>query len=136
MSVYGDLLAAFPELIQEHQFFTMTPRTGGGYYNKTNLYKKEGAFIRARKSKSAVQGEARVINETGVFYCYENSPYELVRQGDYFEVDGEVLTIVDSQVYNKEGGFGVYTCQLVQGGTYTQTEDLKVETRTIGDYPI
>ena len=136
MSYYGDLLSAFPEMMKEYQIFTMTPRAGGGYTNRTNLYKKTGAFIKGAKSTAAIQGEARVTNEAGVFFCYEFIPSERTPQGVYFEEDGEIFIIKDDQIFSKEAGFAAYGCQVVQGSTDTQTENLKVESRTIEDFPI
>lgn len=136
MSYYGDLLSAFPELLKVYQIFTMEPMPGGGYKNRTNLYKKTGAFIRGAKSQASVQGEARVTNEAGVFYCYELKSSERVKQGVYFEDEGQIFIIHDDQTFAREAGFGAYGCQVVQGLTYTQVENTEVTTRTIGDYPI
>ena len=134
MSYYGDLLSAFPEMLKSYQIFTMTPRTGGGYRNRTNLYKKTGAFIRASRSQATIQGEARVTNEAGVFICYELKPDQRIPQGVYFEEDGEIFIINDDQTFSREGGFAAYGCQLVQGVTDQQVENREVESRTIGDY--
>lgn len=136
MSTYGDLLLFFPELLTEYQIFTMEPMTGGGYRNRTNLYKKTGTFIKGAASRAAVQGESRVLNEAGVFYCYEIKPSEVTPQGVYFEEDGQIFLIKDDQTFAKEGGFAAYGCQLVQGSTDTQVENLKVEERIVTDYPI
>ena len=136
MSYYGDLLSAFPELMIEYQIFTMEPLVGGGYRNRTPLFKKVGAFIRGAKSPTKIQGENRVTNEAGVFYCYELKPSEFIRQGIYFEAEGSIFMINDDQTFAREGGFGAYGCQVVQGFTDTQVENMNVETRTIEDYPI
>ena len=136
MSYYGDLLSAFPELLKEYQIFTMEPIAGGGYRNRTNLYKKRGAFIKGARSQASIQGESRVTNEAGVFYCYELKPGQRTPQGVYFEEDGQIFIIHDDQTFAREAGFAAYGCQLVQGSTDKQVENLNVETRTITDYPI
>lgn len=136
MSYYGDLLSAFPELLKEYQIFTMEPIAGGGYRNRTNLFKRTGAFIRGAKSAASIQGEARVINEAGIFYCKELKPTDRTPQGVYFEEDNQIFIIHDDQTFSKEAGFAVYGCQIVQGSTDRQVENLNVETRTIEDYPI
>ena len=136
MSTYGDLLSAFPELMQEFQLFTMEPLVGGGYYNSTPLVKKIGCFIKGARSQASIQGESRVTNEAGVFYCKELKPSECTPQGVYFEENNQIFVIADDQTYAKEGGFAVYSCQVVQGITDKQVENLNVETRTIADYPI
>ena len=136
MSYYGDLLSAFPELLKEYQIFTMEPLAGGGYRNRTNLFKKRGAFIKGAKSSTGIQGEARVTNETGVFYCYELKASQRTPQGVYFEEDNQIFVIIDDQVYAREAGFGAYGCQLVQGVTDRQVENMNVENSTIEDYPI
>lgn len=136
MSIYGDMLSVFPELMQKHQIFTMTPLAGGGYKDRVNLYKKRGAFIKGARSKMTVQGEARVENEAGVFFCKEFKPAERTPQGVYFEYEGQIFVIADDQTYAREGGFAAYGCQLVQGSTDQQTENLNVESRTITDYTL
>lgn len=136
MSYYGDLLSIFPELIKEYQLFTMEPLAGGGYRNRTNLFKKRGAFIKGAKSTAAIQGEARVTNEAGVFYCYELKEGQRIPQGVYFEEDNQIFIINDDQIFAREAGFAAYGCQIVQGPTDRQVENLNVEQRTIADYPI
>ena len=136
MSYYGDLLSAFPELLKEYQIFTMEPIAGGGYRNRTTLYKKTGVFVKGAKSSAGIQGEARILNEAGVFYCKELKPDERTPQGVYFEVDNQIFIISDDQVFAKEAGFAAYGCQLVQGVTDRQVENRNVETRTIEDYPL
>ena len=136
MSVYGDMLAAFPELLQDFQLFTMKPLAGGGYTARTPLTTRVGAFIKGSRSPMKIQGESRVINEAGVFYCYEFFSDNTLKEGIYFEVDNEIFVINDNQTYSREAGFAVYGCQVVQGVTDKQVENLKVETRTIEDYPI
>ena len=136
MSYYGDLLSAFPELLKEYQIFTMEPLAGGGYRNRTNLFKKRGAFIKGAKSSTGIQGEARVTNEAGVFYCYELKASQRTPQGVYFEEDNQIFIINDDQVFTREAGFAAYGCQIVQGPTDRQVENLEVEQRTITDYPL
>lgn len=136
MSYYGDLLSAFPELLKEYQLFTLEPMSGGGYRNRTNLYKKIGTFIKGAQSRAGIQGEARILNEAGVFYCYEFKESERTKQGIYFEEDNQIFIISDDQVFAREAGFGAYSCQLVQGSTDRQVENLEVEERTITDYPL
>ena len=134
MAIYGDMLAAFPELLQDFQLFTMKPLAGGGYTGRTNLTTRVGAFIKGSRSPMKIQGESRVINEAGVFYCYEFIPESTLREGIYFEVENEIFVISDNQTYSREAGFAVYGCQVVQGVTDKQVENLNVESRTISDY--
>jgi len=136
MSIYGDILSAFPELMRKHQMYSMAPRAGGGYYERVLLFKKTGCFIKGAKSHAAIAGEARVTNEAGVLYCYENKIDERVKQGMYFEDEGQLFIIADDQTFAREAGFGAYGCQLVQGSTDRQVENLNVESRIIEDYPI
>ena len=136
MSYYGDLLMAFPELLKEYQLFTMEPVAGGGYRNRTNLFKRTGAFVKGAKSTAGIQGEARVTNEAGIFYCLELKPTDRTPQGVYFEEDNQIFIISDDQTFSREAGYAAYTCQLVQGVTDRQVENLNVVNRTIEDYPL
>jgi hypothetical protein len=136
MATYGDILAAFPELLNEYQIFSMEPIAGGGYRNRTKVAKKTGTFVRGAKSQAAISGEARVLNEAGVFYCYQESKDDLTLQGLFFEDRKQIFLIADDQIFASEAGFAAYGCQLVQGSTDRQVENLNVENRIIGDYPI
>lgn len=136
MSYYGDLLAAFPELIKKYQLFTMEPQVGGGYKNRVNLFIKKAAFIKGSRSQIGIHGESRVLNEAGVFYCFELKKTEFVPQGVYFEYENEIFIIKDDMRFAEEAGFGAYGCQLVQGLTDRQSENMNVETRIVEDYPI
>ena len=136
MSVYGDILSAFPELIQEYQIFTMRPVAGSSYRTRVPLLKRRGAFIRGARSRMSIAGEMRVTNEQGTFYCYDNIPDEPLGQGLYFEDNRQIFLLIDDQTFAKEAGFAAFTCQIVKGNTDQQVENLNVEKRTITDYPI
>jgi len=136
MAIYGDLLSAFPELLKPFQIFTMDPIAGGGYTNRTALFKKTGAFIKGSRSPMGIQGESRVPNEAGVFYCFAIKASERISHGMYFEEEDQIFVIADDQVYEQEGGFAAYGCQLVAGVTDRQVENLNVEKTTISDYPV
>ena len=49
MSTYGDILAVFPELLQEYDIFTMVPRVGGGYEHRAH------SRIGAAKNKGNIE---------------------------------------------------------------------------------
>ena len=136
MSTYGDILAVFPELLQEYDIFTMVPRVGGGYEHRKSLCKREGFFIKSTRTRMQITGESRVSSKAGVFYCLEPVPADLVRQGTYFEEDNQIFVFSDEEVFAKEAGFGAYGCQLVEGNTDQQVENKTIEKRTIMDYPI
>ena len=137
MSIYGDLLAAFPELIKVYQFFSMKPNIGNaGYIERQNVVKKKGVFIRSEKSAMNIFKDIRVANEAGVFFCFEFLPQEKIEQGLFFEDEGQIFVIKDDQTFQKEGGFAVYTCQLVQGNTDQQTENMNIEKRLVLDFPV
>ena len=136
MSVYGDILSAFPELLQEFQLFTMRPVAGSSYRNRVPVLIRTGAFIRGSKSRMSIGGEMRLTNEQGTFYCYDNIPDEPIEQGLYFEDGNQIFLLIDDQTFAKEAGFAAFTCQLVKGNTDQQVENLNVEKRTITDYPI
>jgi hypothetical protein len=134
MSVYGDLLAYFPELIKIHQIFSMKPKVGGGYEERVPIRKIRAAFIREGQSKMKMQGEARVANEAGVLYCFDHVDRGILDQGTYFEDDGQIMLIMNDQTFAREGGFSAYGVQLVAGLTDKQVENKQVTTNIIGDY--
>jgi len=134
MSIYGDVLAMFPELIQVYTMFSMRPKVGGGYEPRVPLFNINGVFIREGQSKMKIQGESRVTNEAGKFYCFEFIPQGQVEQGTYFEDSGEIMQIVDDATFAREGGFGAYGVQLVQGLTDKQVENKQVSKNVVADY--
>jgi len=137
MSVYGDLLAAFPELIKTYQFFTMAPNVrNSGYAEKRNVLKRKGVFIRSEKSAMNIFKDIRVTNEAGIFYCFEFLPQDRIKQGLFFEDEDQIFLIKDDQSFRVEAGYSAYTCQLVQGNTDRQVENAKIEDRVVLDFPI
>lgn len=134
--VYGDMLAAFPELMNQIAIFSMKPKVGGGYEPRVHLFYVRGAFIRGMKNREKIQGENRVANQSGMLICFDHIPQGAVQQGCYFEDAGEVFQAVDDQQYAREGGFSVYSGQLVQGLTDQQHENPATENIVISDYTV
>jgi hypothetical protein len=134
MATYGEMLSMFPELILEYKIFSMKPKIGGGYEKRVPIRNIRGAFIREGQSKMKIQGEARVANEAGVFYCFDSIPAGILEQGSYFEDDGQIMLIMNDQTFAREGGFSAYGVQLVAGLTDKQVENKQVTENIIADY--
>jgi hypothetical protein len=115
MAVYGDMLAAFPELMEELAVFKMDPNVGaGGYSRRHDERKFTGYFSWIKGGKMEVEGDLRTENQNGTLW--ERSGVDgkgVVRQGDYFERDNFLFVVNHDDGYSREGGFNVYSLQLV-----------------------
>ena len=51
MSVYGDMLAFFPEQVRRFSYFSMIPNTVSGYQERTEIVEVKGVLQHLRKSQ-------------------------------------------------------------------------------------
>ena len=51
MSVYGDMLAFFPEQVRRFSYFSMIPNTVSGYQERTEIAEVKGVLQHLRKSQ-------------------------------------------------------------------------------------
>ena len=134
MSAYGDMLNAFPELLQEYDVFSMRPRHGAGYGPRKTEFHITGYLGRFNTNKEKIQGENRVENKGASFFCFDVISSSLLDQGLYVEDSKEIFQLINVDNYAREAGFTVYKCQLVSGNTDKQYSNDTVVGIVVNDY--
>ena len=121
--VYGDILSAFPELIQEYRLFRMTARAGGGWNPRTGEVTVDGIFRRVPGGAMGIEGENRETNGVGSLYLFADDATSLPSQGIYMEVGGVLYILKKDNGYADEAGYVKFIANLVAGPTDMQTKD-------------
>ncbi len=134
--IYGDMLAAFPELIVSYNVFTMHPLTDGGF-SERKPYKKVRGWL-----TESIGGEAGHPDDTfseytkANLYLFSAVPIDVIKQGAYV-VDQKTTILYKFQqdnVYSSEGGFVVHKLLSVEGPTDEQLPMPIVSERALNDY--
>jgi hypothetical protein len=134
--VYGDQLAAFPELLKEYEVFKMSPRIGAGYgerYDKRTLT----GYMSWRKAREAdIVGDAATKNDRGTFWeqCDFRTGESRIEQFDLVEIKGKLYRFIEGDDFSREGGFARWTIQYVAGNTDRQTTNTTVDEVIRNDY--
>jgi hypothetical protein len=122
-SVYGDMLAFFPELIEDHTTFTMSPVVVGGYGPRQNIRGARGIlqYIKAG-DVSFIEGLA-AETEYPVFWT------RVILDKDAYveEKDGTMYKRTKSNQWKKIGGFNMYVLEMVIGVNGKQETDTAVD---------
>jgi hypothetical protein len=117
----------FPELLEEHVVFKMDANIGAGYGPRRNERTVIGYFSWIRGGKMEVEGDLRTESQNGTLWVMDDSGGKgLVEQGDFIEEDGCLFVVNHDDSYSREGGFVVYTLQLVPAFTGKQSVDEEV----------
>lgn len=132
MSVYGDVLTAFPELMKEYRIYSMKARAGGGYDPKQLRATVVGIFRHVPGGKMGIQADNREANEVAtLWYIDEGQPIE---QGMYLEVRNKMYILMKDSGYTEEGGHREFTLGFVPGPTSVQRSDPAVISGALDDF--
>jgi len=134
--VYGEQLAAFPELMQMYEIFTMPAKAGGGFEPR-----KKYADVRAYLTRN-VGGDAGFPDSTftgfdkAQFFVFNPVPKTIISQGAYVEDPdtGSLYKFVQDNTYAREGGFAIHRLFSVEGPTDQMVPNEQVEEIVINDY--
>jgi hypothetical protein len=125
MAVYGDMLAAFPELLEDLVVFKMEPNVGAGGYGPRHSERTfTGYFSWIKGGRMDIEGDLRTENQNGTLWARDDGEGKgVIEQGDYFERDGCLFVVDHDDGYSREGGFQLCTLQLVPAFTGKQKQD-------------
>ena len=119
MSVYGDMLAAFPELMLRYTHFTLNPKVVSGFETRENVRTIRGnlQFIKA----GGIDFEGNTSTETfyPAFWTREN-----LADNSYIEDDDGVVYRRDKKnSWKRTGAFYAYMMEVVVGVDGRQVTD-------------
>jgi hypothetical protein len=123
--VYGDMLAAFPELLRDYEVFKMNPGVGASYGERHDKKTVAGYMSWRKAREGSIQGDARTKNDRGTFWeqCDLLTGESQIEQFDYMEIKGKLYLFVEGDDFSEEGGFTRWTVQYVAGNTDRQVSD-------------
>jgi hypothetical protein len=124
VAIYGDQLATFSELLEEHVVFKMDPNLGAGYGPRRQERTVTGYFSWIKGGKMGVEGDLRTENQNATLWALDETDGRGgVEQGDFLEKDGFLFVVNHDDGYAREGGFMVYSLQLAPAFTDRQRSD-------------
>jgi len=127
--VYGDILSAFSELVDEYTVFRMSAQAGAGYNSRTGHIKLYGIFRKVPGAKMSIMGDNRTPNGAGSLYAYAEEAVGVPSQGMYMEVDNVLYILTKDNNYSQEGGYVRFIANIVPGPTDKQARDTNVLTK-------
>ena len=128
MSVYGNLLTAFPELYRTIQVWTAADKSDTRTVTGVFLPTKGDALSRWKFSNRGSATDYKGDDWLFISVVYKDK----VKEGDYFYSpdDGTICRIMGGQDFRHEGGFVAYRTERVTGADHDQTERLNVKEAT------
>jgi hypothetical protein len=136
MPIYGNQLAAFPELMEDYEVFKMSPRIGAGYGERHDKKTITGYMSWRKAREMGIEGDARTENDRATFW--EQHDYTTgegrIEQGDYVEIEAHLYLFIEGDNFGTEGGFSRWTVQRVAGNTDQQVTNTKVDEVIRNDY--
>jgi hypothetical protein len=135
-AVYGDMLLAFPELMQKHEVFNMEPLTGAGYGQRYNTRKTEGWWEWRKSGKAEIEGQSNIPDHQATYFMKDRymGKKVAVDKNDYIEKDGKMFRIIMADDFTREGGYYKCLMQFVTGVTDRQVSNRNVERAVKRDY--
>jgi hypothetical protein len=136
MPAYGNMLAAFPELMREYEVFKMKPRTGAGYGERYDKRTVTGYWSWRKHSQMGIEGDLRTPTHDATFWAQSDflTGKPGIGQNDYVEVDGDVFLAIDDDDFSREGGFTKCLMRRVAGPDGRQVTNPHVAKAVVGDY--
>jgi hypothetical protein len=125
--VYGDMLSAFTELLEDYEVFSMDAKLGAGYAQRTNRRTVTGYLSRIKGGAEGIEGGLRTENQYGIFYEKLSGDESVIRQGDYLERKHEIYQFIHDDDFEREGGFVSWDVQLLAAFTDQQRRDPNVD---------
>jgi hypothetical protein len=129
MAVYGNMLLAFPELLQEYTVFRLAPKIGGGFEKqKTDVRVAIGYLAWGAADKDIVQGETPEHEDTGTFWeqCDAATGASQVKHRDFVEVHGRLCRMFEHADFSRESGFMKWSVRSLPSFSDKQVRDKKV----------
>jgi len=136
VACYGEMLIAFPELLETYEVFKMKPHAGGGYGERYDKRKVRGYWSWRKQSKMGEEGDLRTPNHQATFWAHSRflGRKVLIGQNDHIEVDNEIFVTIDDQNFAKEGSFYKCLMQRLAGPTDRQVTNRSVDGAIAADY--
>ena len=134
--VYGEQLAAFPELMRWHEVFQMSALPGGGF-GPRKLYKRVRAYLTRNIGGDAGSPDSTFTGfDKAQFFVFNPIPNTVIQQGAYVEDPdtGVLYKFTQDNTYAREGGFAEHRLLSVEGPTDMQVPNEIAEGNLINGF--
>jgi len=127
--IYGDMLSAFGELLQDYAVFAAPAKIGAGYGKRYNERTVTGYFYELTSRERGVSGGVLADDQQALFYEQHDflTNKSRIRKGDFFENEDEIYVFTGRSTRGREGGFTKWVLRLVSGFTDRQSRDSGVD---------
>lgn len=132
-AVYGDILSAFNELMDEYTVFNMQGKPGGGFTERTNERLVSGILRFVPGGKFGIETGLRTKNQVASFWAYEDEEH-VIGQTAYLEHGNDLFLLTKDNGYKREGGFVKYIAAIVPGVTDKQVPNPSVVGKALDGY--
>jgi hypothetical protein len=122
-SVYGDMLAFFPELFGKFLAYTMQPKVVGGYGDRAHAKYITGILQYVKAGDIDFEGDTAADVETPAFWTRWTLPKDAYIEDE----DGVLYKRTKGNNWKKQGGFNMYLMELVIGVGDKQTPNTAVD---------
>jgi hypothetical protein len=128
MPIYDDMLAYFPELVEEYEIFRMKPKAGGtGYGPRTDKVLVDGIVQWIPGGKLGINGETRDPNTVATFWVSIEDDGS-IKQGSYIDLGEKgIFILTKDNSYGATGGYVRFVVGIVPGVTDKQVTNTKVK---------
>jgi hypothetical protein len=136
VGVYGDQLAAFPELMKDYEVFKLKPRIGSGYAERCGKRIVTGYWSWRKQKRADIIEGSRTEDLQATFWVQNDffTGKSLIELFDCVEIYGKIFSVVDEADFSHEGSFTRCGMQLMTGNTDEQVTNTKVDEVIKNDY--
>lgn len=119
MSVYGDLLLAFPEQRRKLTVYKMSPKINGGWVQDGESEVVTGIYQNS-SGKQLKDSNGNLVQTAGFEFWSERADLNA-----YFtQINGDVYRLLSSNNWKYEGDFERYSLEKVVGNDGTESVDI------------
>lgn len=119
MSVYGDLLLAFPEQRRKLTVYKMTPKINGGWTADGESEVVTGLYQNS-SGKHLKDSNGNLVQTAGFEFWTERGNLD----GYFTQIKGNVYRLNSSNDWNYEGDFSRYSLEKVVGNDGAESVDI------------
>jgi hypothetical protein len=136
MPAYGNMLAAFPELMREYEVFKMEPQLGAGYGKRYDKRTATGYMSWRRGDDQSVVGGAHAHEDLGTFWEQHDfkTGERVVAHNDFVEIKGTIYRLLEDADFGLEAGFSKWKVKSVFAVTDQQRTNRRVDKNILDDY--
>lgn len=117
MSVYGELLLAFPEQKRSLTVYQMTPKVNGGWNVVSNSQRTVSGIYQNTRGRQLKDSNGNLVQSAGFEFWTSDTDLD----GLFTQIKGKVYRLNSSNDWNYEAGYERYSLEKVVGNNGTES---------------